>query len=120
MPAHEREIEEKMARSSKVIRSSGNIFADLGFKNPEEELFKANLVLSLRRDIEREKLTQKEAADRMGLKQPDVSKLLSGKIAGFSLERIMACVRALNTDVEVRLKKNRSKTPGKIHVLEVR
>jgi predicted XRE-type DNA-binding protein len=117
---------QKVARSSEnpaptqnVVRSSGNVFADLGFKNPEEELFKANLVLLLRREIEQTGLTQQEAADIMGLKQPDVSKLLSGKIAGFSLERVLACVRAFNNEVEVKVKKNRVKKPGKIRLLEV-
>jgi predicted XRE-type DNA-binding protein len=108
----------KMAQA-KVTRSSGNVFADLGFRNPEEELFKAKLVLSLRREIEKANLTQQEAADIMGLKQPDVSKLLKGKIAGFSLERVMACVRAFDNDLEVRLKKNKPKTGGKIRMLEV-
>jgi predicted XRE-type DNA-binding protein len=55
----------------------------------------------------------------MGLTQPDVSKLLRGKIVGFSLERVIACLRAFDNDLEVRVKKNKSKRAGKIRLLEV-
>jgi predicted XRE-type DNA-binding protein len=65
-----------MRSNTSVTRSSGNVFADLGFANSEEELFKARIVVSLRRMIENSGLNQTEAAERMGVSQPDVSKLL--------------------------------------------
>jgi predicted XRE-type DNA-binding protein len=62
-----------MSNPKKVTASSGNVFADLGFGNPEEELFKAKLVREIRGIIKRRKLTQTKAAAMLGLKQPDVS-----------------------------------------------
>jgi predicted XRE-type DNA-binding protein len=108
-----------MKNEATVTRSSGNVFADLGFANSEEELFKAQLVVSLRGMIEDSKFTQKEAAERMGITQPDVSKLLRGRVAGFSLERLLEFVRALGNDIEIRIKKTRSRKGGKVRVLEV-
>jgi predicted XRE-type DNA-binding protein len=108
-----------MKRDVTVTKSSGNVFADLGFANAEEELLKARIVLSLRRIIEDAGLTQKEAAERMGVSQPDVSKLLRGRVTGFSLERLFEFVRALGNDIEIRIKKTRSRQNGKVRLLEV-
>ena len=45
-----------MSNAKKVTASSGNVFADLGFANPEEELLKAKLVREIRGIIKRRKL----------------------------------------------------------------
>ncbi|HVT56103.1 MAG TPA: helix-turn-helix transcriptional regulator, partial [Xanthobacteraceae bacterium] len=54
--------------------------------------------------IEERRLSQTEAAKLMGIAQPDVSKLLRGKFDGFSLERLLEFVRALGSDVEIKIK----------------
>lgn len=82
-----------------VRRGSDNVFADLGFENPEEELLKAQLVREIRDIIKRRRLTQAKAAERLGLKQPDVSALVTGRVHKFSLERLLRCVRRLDQDV---------------------
>jgi predicted XRE-type DNA-binding protein len=82
-----------------VKRGSGNVFADLGFERPEEELLKAQLVREIRDIIKRRRLTQAKAADLLGLKQPDVSALITGRVHKFSLERLLRCVRRLDRDV---------------------
>jgi Uncharacterized conserved small protein len=69
-----------MRGGRKVIESSGNVFADLDFANPEEELLKAKLVREIRAIIKRRKLTQTRAAAMLGLKQPDVSALVTGRV----------------------------------------
>ena len=93
--------------------ASGNVFADLGFGNPEEELFKAKLVREIRGILKRRKLTQTKAATLLGLKQPDVSALSTGRVHKFSLERLLRCVRRLDQDVAivVRPKKIRGSAP---------
>ena len=68
-----------------VTRGSGNVFADLGFANPEEELLKAQLVREIRDLLKRRRLTQAKAAELLGLKQPDVSALVNGRVHKFSL-----------------------------------
>jgi predicted XRE-type DNA-binding protein len=84
-----------------VKRGSDNVFADLGFERPEEELLKAQLVREIRDIIKRRKLTQMNAATLLGLKQPDVSALVSGRVHKFSLERLLRCVRRLDRDVTI-------------------
>jgi predicted XRE-type DNA-binding protein len=80
-----------VSNNKKVTASSGNVFADLGLANPEEELLKAKLVCELRGIIKRRKLTQTKAAVVLGLKQPDVSALVTGPIGKFSIDRLVRC-----------------------------
>lgn len=61
---------------------SGNIFADLGLPNAGEHLLKASLVVQLHRLIKARKLTQTAAAKRIGVKQPDLSKILHSHFQG--------------------------------------
>ena len=90
-----------MSKKIPVTRSSGNVFADLGFDNPEEELLKAQLVREIRDILKRRRLTQTAAAEVLGLKQPDVSALVTGRVGRFSLERLLRCVRRLDRDVAI-------------------
>jgi predicted XRE-type DNA-binding protein len=88
-----------------VTRSSGNIFADLGLPNADEHMLKARVAIFIGKRIDQLALTQQGAAKRMGLSQPDVSNLLRGHFEGFSLERLLGCVRALGNDVEIKVKR---------------
>jgi predicted XRE-type DNA-binding protein len=78
-----------------VIPSSGNVFADLGFEEPEEELTRAQLASHIRQVIRRRRLTQVAAAALMGIDQPKVSALLNGRLANFSTDRLMRLLTAL-------------------------
>jgi predicted XRE-type DNA-binding protein len=90
-----------MSKDDKVTLSSGNVFADLGFANPEEELLKAKLVREIREIIKRRKLTQTKAAAVLGLKQPDVSALVTGRVGKFSIERLVRCLDRLDYKVDL-------------------
>ena len=90
-----------------VKRGSGNVFADLGFERPEEEQLKAQLVREIRDILKRRRLTQAKAADLLGLKQPDVSALITGRVHKFSLERLLRCVRRLDRDVVMVIRRKR-------------
>jgi len=81
-----------------VIESSGNVFADLGFSDPEEELTRAKLVGHIRRVLHQRRLTQVAAARLMGIDQPKVSALLNGRLANFSSDRLMRLLTALGQD----------------------
>ena len=96
--------------NKKVTASSGNVFADLGFANPEEELLKAKLVREIRAIIKRRKLTQTKAAIMLGLKQPDVSALVTGRVGKFSIDRLIRCLNRMDyrVDVVVRQKPRRT------------
>jgi predicted XRE-type DNA-binding protein len=88
----------------KMTRSSGNVFADLGLARPEERLAKAGLALEIERIIRKRELTQAEAGKVLGIDQPKVSALRQGRLSGFSVERLMRFLNALDRDVEIVVK----------------
>jgi predicted XRE-type DNA-binding protein len=77
-----------MTTEDSITASCGNVFADLGLKNPAEHLAKAELVQRIADIIAEQKLTQAKAAKVLGIDQPKVSALLRGKLDGFSLDRL--------------------------------
>ena len=81
--------------------SSGNVFADLGLKNPEELLAKAELVQRICDIIAERRLTQVKAAEVLGIDQPKISALMRGKLDGFSTDRLFRFPNALGSDVEI-------------------
>ena len=80
-----------MGEDIKVEEGSGNVFTDLGFGDEEakEELLKAELGAEVFRILECRKLTQTRAAQILGVKQPEVSRLKSGKFSYYSVERLI-------------------------------
>ena len=101
-----------------VIESSGNVFADLGLPEAEEELTKAQLASHIRQVIKQQGLTQLALASVMGIDQPKVSALLNGRLANFSSERLMRLLTALGQDVDITVKaKPGDRAQGRIRVL---
>ena len=87
--------------STRINKSSGNVYADLGLKNAEEHALKAELVRQIAAVMRDQDLTQMAAARKLGIEQPDVSKLLRGHFRQFSVERLMRFLVALGRDVEI-------------------
>jgi predicted XRE-type DNA-binding protein len=104
-----------------VERGSGNVFADIGLPDAETHLVKASLVSRIDDIIRRRKLTQVKAAAVMGLKQPDVSRLLSGDFRDFSVERLLRLLLALDRDIDIviRRKPARARRPGRLQIVAV-
>ncbi len=84
--------------------SSGNVFADLGIPNPDLALAKAELVQHIRALITERKLTQAAAAKLLGLDQPKVSAILRGRVAGYSIDRLLRFLNALGQRVEINVR----------------
>ena len=102
-----------------VTASSGNVFADIGVVDPDEELAKAQLASRIRKVVRRSRLTQVAAATVMGIDQPKVSALLNGRLTNFSSERLMRLLTRLGQDVEIVVKtKPRRRQRGRIRVVE--
>jgi predicted XRE-type DNA-binding protein len=93
-----------MSKETKVTPSSGNLFADLGLPDADEELAKADLAFEINHVIEGRGLTQVEAAEIMGIDQPKVSALARYRLDGFSMERLYRLLNALGRDVEIIVK----------------
>jgi predicted XRE-type DNA-binding protein len=105
-------------RRGRVTRGTGNVFADLGFPDPAERQAKLRLAYALNQVLEAQKLTQADAAKVLGVTQPKVSALRHYKLAGFSVERLMNLLTALDQDVEIVIRrKPRSRQTGRISVV---
>jgi predicted XRE-type DNA-binding protein len=101
-----------------VIPSSGNVFADLGFDQSEEELAKAKLAVHIWKIINDRRLTQMAAGKIMGLDQPKVSALLNGRLANFSSDRLMRFLAALGADVDIVVRHApKGRERGRVRVL---
>ena len=85
-------------------RGSGNVFADLGFENADDMLRKADIVIALQRSIAARGLSQTAAAKRIGIAQPDLSKLLRGHTDGFSYDRLLTALTRLGNNVTITIK----------------
>lgn len=94
-------------RKVRVEKSSGNVFADLGLPNPEQELLKARLTLQIYKIVKARKLTQAQAGELLGIKQPHVSALMRNRAENFSVGRLMEFLIALGQDVEIAVKPTR-------------
>ena len=89
----------------RVTESSGNIFLDMGFPSHEAEvmLLRARLAEALRIWIDRKKLTQEEAAKRLGIAQPRVSEITRGKVELLSLDYLVGLCAKAGIPVSLRL-----------------
>ena len=106
-----------------VTRGSENVFADLGFDEIEaEELqVKAELTRQIYNRIKALGLTQRQAGARLGIGQPDVSKLMNSRYTGFSTDRLLALLNALDVDVEIVLRprsENAAPHRGSVRIIE--
>ncbi|MEI6133258.1 MAG: helix-turn-helix transcriptional regulator [Bacillota bacterium] len=89
-----------------------------GLPNGEERFAKVQIARQINLLIEERGLKQKEASELLGITQPDVSNLANGRLSGFTFDRLYRCLFALDTDVEIILKKHAPNdvTPAGVHV----
>ena len=101
-----------------TIRSgSTNVFSDLGYSDPDTHLLKAQLVSRIDEILTQKKLTQVQAAQAMGISQPDVSRLLKGQFRDVSVERIMRLLTRLGCEVDIVIKApGRKRSSSVIHL----
>jgi predicted XRE-type DNA-binding protein len=97
--------------TTKVRRSSGNVFRDLGFPVEEAESLKlrADLMVQIRRLIEDRKLTQAAAAKMLGVTQPRVSDLVRGRIDLFSIDTLVDMLARAGVRVGLTIHRGRSR-----------
>lgn len=91
----------------RFIESSGNVFADLGVSDPEEALAKVELAHVVSAIISHRHLTQAQAAELLGIDQPKISALVRGRLTGFSIDRLLRFLIALDNDVEIVVRPKR-------------
>ena len=89
-----------------IIKSSGDVFADLGFSPAESRnlRLRSQMMTALRKFIEKEGLTQADAAKRLKVSQPRISDLTRGKISRFSLDTLVNMLSDSGLEVDFRIK----------------
>src|SRR5262245_7336835 len=107
-----------VGRAEPVTRGTKNVFADLGFTDAAERQAKLRLAYALNQLVERRKRSPADATKVLGVTQPKVSALRHYRLAGFSVERLMNLLTALDQDVEIVIRrKPRSRKAGRISVV---
>lgn len=105
-------------QADEIIHGSDNVFADLGYADADERQTKVRLALAINDLVSRQRLTQSAAAAKLRVSQPKISALANFKLDGFSVERLMLLLTALDQDVEIVIReKPTSRLVGRITVL---
>jgi predicted XRE-type DNA-binding protein len=94
----------KAGLAEQAENSMGNVFEDMEMPDAETRLAKARLAQRISQLIKALKLSQVQAARRLGIDQPKVSALLRGRLKGFSTERLMRFITALDQDVIISIR----------------
>lgn len=91
----------------KITKSSGNVFADLGFSPAEASILaiRSDLIAQLRLLIERKRWTQVQAAEHLGITQSRVSDLIRGKWDKFSVDMLLVLATRAGFQPRLRLSK---------------
>jgi len=87
--------------------SSGNVYQDLETKDAQAMQAKAYLVTIIGDVIYDMRLKQIQAAQKMGISQGDLSKLLNGQFRGFSLDRLFTMLLRLKQDITIHIQKTK-------------
>ena len=98
--------------TDRIRRSSGNVFADVGFPRREAAhlLVRSDLMLQLRRTLEQRGLTQKAAAMVLDVTQPRISDLMRGRIERFSIDTLVDMLTQLGLEVSVSVRRRATRT----------
>ncbi len=96
----------KSTSGTTITRGSGNVFADLGFSPAESRNLhiRSQMMTALRKFIEKEGLTQADAASRLKVSQPRISDLVCGKVSRFSLDTLVNMLTDAGLEVDFRIK----------------
>ena len=90
-----------------VQLGSDNVFRDLGFPEAEAQtlLLRGDLVIHIRKVIDKLGLTQAEAAKRAGITQPRMNDLVKGRTQKFTLDALVNVAANLGYSVKLSLRK---------------
>jgi predicted XRE-type DNA-binding protein len=90
-----------------VVRGSGNVFRDLGSKNPDADQFKAILATEIIKAIDREHLTVRQAHTQTGVAAADFSRIRNADLDRFTVDRLMTILNRLGSRIEVKVRVRR-------------
>ena len=90
---------------------SGNVFADLGLKEADQLLARAQIGFHVFKILEDKKLKQREIADILGIAQPDISHLMNGHFSRFTTDKLLEFLKRLDRKVTIRISPHRPGEP---------
>jgi len=92
-------------KQARQVKGSNNVFLDLGFPPHEAAvmLLRCELAEALRQWIDREEITQVEAAKRLGVVQPRISEIARNKVDKLSLDYLVGLCAKAGVSVAVKL-----------------
>ncbi len=99
----------KRANEPTFEEGSGNVFADIGLSDADELFTRAKLGFHVYQVLTARKLKQREIAELLGIKQPEVSHLLNGHFSRFTTDKLLQFLRRLDRKVSIRIS---SRKPG--------
>lgn len=99
----ETDHDQREKRTMTVTVSGGNVFADLGFPNPDEEMAKARLALAITKAIRAKGLTQEQAAQLLGTTQSQISNIGRGKFGNITYDKLFDYLNRLGYTVEINI-----------------
>ena len=91
-----------------IRAGSTNVYADLGFTDADERFEKLKLALQINQIIEKKGWNQTVAAEKLGTKQPEMSKLKRNRLRNITYDRLMGWLVTLRYSVEIRVAKARN------------
>ena len=90
---------------------SGNVFADLGLRNAEERLVRAQLGFHVVTLLKNRNLKQKDAAKLLEIAQPDVSHLMNGHFSRFTTDKLLEFLKKLEQKVRIEISPHHAGEP---------
>jgi predicted XRE-type DNA-binding protein len=107
-------LKRRRVRGTAIEEGSGNIFADLELPDAEAHFLKAQIVAEIYRLTRERKLTQRDAGRRMGISQPEVSRLFHGNFREYSVERLIEFLTSFDRDVDIVVRPKKRGQVGRI------
>lgn len=111
-------VERDNAANDIVVDSSGSVFDDLDIKLSTDDLLKIEISRAIAATLRRRGLTQKAAAEILGVDQPKISALLRGRLSAFSVDRLIRYLVALGKDIDIRISGDSVDKPGRVKVVQ--
>jgi predicted XRE-type DNA-binding protein len=101
----------KKRKPIKFEEGSGNVFADLGLKEADQLLARAQIGYHVFKILEEKKLKQREISDILGIAQPDVSHLMNGHFSRFTTDKLLDFLKRLNRKVTIEVSRHHKGEP---------
>ena len=103
-----------MSEAIKYEEGGANVFADIGVRDPEQSLVRAKLAEQIAEVIHKKGLSQHQIATILGVDQSKVSKLIRGRISGFTSDRLLRYLTALGCDIRIQVTEPKVARPSRL------